>query len=235
MYEQKHRLGASRTDAQGYLKPGGIIDFMQDCSCFQLDADPTLSAYFRQHGVGMYLASRQIDILRLPRYGEELTVRTFVYACNRLYGHRNTFIYTDGEPCIKSDCTGVFVDLSSGRPYKMPQEILDAVPMDPQQDMQVLPHKFELPADGWQPYPPTPVLRCQIDQNRHVNNARYLDVAAEYLPEDFRYNRIRISYKTPARYGDVFYPATCQKDDVCYVSLADQSDRLYCVTAFTIL
>ena len=117
----------------------------------------------------------------------------------------------------------------------MPQEILDAVPMDPQQDMQVLPHKFELPADGWQPYPPAPVLRCQIDQNRHVNNARYLDVAAEYLPEDFRYNRIRISYKTPARYGDVFYPATCQKDDVCYVSLADQSDRLYCVTAFTIL
>ena len=42
--------------------------------------------------------------------------------------------------------------------------------------------------------------RCggDIDLNRHMNNARYVETAQEYLPYDFVVRRLRVEYKAPA-------------------------------------
>lgn len=62
-----------------------------------------LLKYFQENHLGMFLAFRQIDVLKLPKYGENITVSTGIYDCKGPYGYRNTVLYDENQtPCIQS-------------------------------------------------------------------------------------------------------------------------------------
>ena len=80
----------------------------------------------------MFLVSRQLDIVRRPEQNEKLTVKTWTYELKRMYGYRNTVIYDEnGDICVKSIASGAFMDKTSQRPIKVPQELVDRVKLYP--------------------------------------------------------------------------------------------------------
>jgi acyl-ACP thioesterase len=186
------------------VKAGAVADLLQDCSGFQIDTLDKVREYFDRENAGFSLISRQIDILRLPEYGETVTISSIPYACKTVYGYRNTYITDEnGTFLVKAYCIGAFANLNTGRLTKAPDGILPQLSSAPAIDMEYTPRKIELPD-----VPPveagcTEVGRYYLDQNRHVNNARYIDLSGEFLPEDIEYNRIRIEYKQAAKRGDV--------------------------------
>lgn len=60
---------------------------------------------------------------------------------------------------------------------------------------------------------------ADIDYNRHVNNANYIRMAMELLPEDFVINGLRVEYRIAAKLGDTLVPVIYQNDNVITVSL----------------
>jgi len=64
---------------------------MQDCSEMWIDSEPEVKAYFLQQNMAQLLATRQVEIIRVPDYKEELTVTTSVYGMKPMFGFRNTF------------------------------------------------------------------------------------------------------------------------------------------------
>ena len=67
---------------------------------------------------------------------------------------------------------------------------------------------------------PVRVLRADIDYNRHMNNANYVRVAMELLPEGFVVRGLRVEYRVAAKLGDVLVPTIYKQDDVIIVSLS---------------
>ncbi len=61
--------------------------------------------------------------------------------------------------------------------------------------MEYLPRKIALPDTKPQVYEDIPVLKCYIDMNEHVNNARYLDITDEFVENESAVKRIRVEYK----------------------------------------
>lgn len=228
------RVCTSHTDMNGRLKLVSALDMMQDCSILWLESEPAFDNRLRELGGAMVIASRQINIARMPRYGERLTVRTSIYLCQRFYGHRNTVIHDEaGKPCVLSWCVGVFVDAESGGILKLPQEIIDTMTIDPAVEMEYLDKKITPPALDAQKLPPFPVRRHDIDFNRHMNNARYVEAAMEFLPDGFEPNRVRIEYKNAARLGDMLHPAVMRANDgLCFVILADTRGKPRAVLEF---
>ncbi|QQO10133.1 acyl-[acyl-carrier-protein] thioesterase [Breznakiella homolactica] len=207
MYTLDNRVCTSHTDAEGRLKLVSAIDMMQDCSQMWMESEPVLELYFRDNRISQMLVSRQIDVIRLPLYGEKLRVSTSVYECRDFYGYRNTVIYDEnGEPCVVSWSTGVFVSLEQEKIVRIPGTVFDQVVMDEKVEMEYLGKKISLPDVPAENHPPVHVRRHDIDFNRHMNNAKYVQIAWEYLPRDFTVSRMRIEYKTAAKYGDVLHP-----------------------------
>ncbi len=236
MHTLEARVGASQVDAAGLLQYGALLDLMQDCSGFQLDTEAGLNAYFRESKIGMYLASRQIELYRRPVYGECVQLFTSIYDCKRVYGYRNTWMLdTDGKVCAASYCIGVFIQLATGRPVRVPDAVIQSVSFAKPYPMPYLPHKLSLPdaSAPWQQSAPVPVLSYQIDRYQHMNNARYLDVAAAFLPEECPSGRIRIAYRTPAKLGDMLYPRICRTAESCVISLTDADGKSYADMEFS--
>ena len=206
-------VGAGAVGRDGLLKWSSAVDMMQDCSLFQLERMGEITEYFHHHGVGMYLVSRQADWIRRPSFGETLTVRTVVYRVKSMYGYRNTVLFDErGKMCAQSYAIGAFVDLSTGRPIRMPETLLNRLVLDEEIPMEQLPRKIPIPEQGGEAFEEFRIPKNFEDFNGHVNNARYVELAEEYA-HDFSGDRIRVEYKTPARWNDFVIPVVYREKE----------------------
>ena len=233
MYELKSRVYSRHAAAGGRMKFAGEI--MQDCSQMWLESEPAFRQFLAEQELGMFLTSRQADVVRLPRYGESITVRTSIYDANAFFGYRNTVLYgADGQPCVLSWCVGAFVSARTGRMVRLPPEQRALITIDPRVDMEYADRKIAVPELPGRETDLIPVRRNDIDSNRHMNNARYVEAALECLPEDFSFRRMRVEYKKAARYGDRLHPLCIDTPSgVHLVLLRDNTDTPYAVLEFS--
>lgn len=234
MYNMDVRVYTSMCDGQGRLSLVAALNMMQDCSQMWLESEPAVERYFRESGVIQILVSRQADVLRLPRYGERLSVRTSVYECRGFFGYRNTMIYDEaGGLCLASWSTGAFINPDEGAPRKLPADLTGGLVMDPRAGMEYLGKKIPMPGEGIACPAAVPVRRSDIDFNRHVNNARYVQIAYEFVPEGFEVRRLRVEYKLPAKAGDTMYPRLITQGERVFVRLANEQDAPYAIVEFS--
>ncbi len=235
MYTIVERVGSSRTDTNGIMRLSGAIDVIQDCSLLWMESEPSVRAFFEANNMRMFIASRQIDIIRLPVHGENIAVQTRVYECRRSFGYRNTVMYGgDGRPCVMTWCIGAFVNMETGKMARLPQEEIDRVTIDEKFDMEYLDKKISLPGIPARSLNAFPVRRSDIDLNHHMNNAKYIEAAMEFLPEDFAVRRLRIEYKAPAKLGELLYPLLVEgPDGKWYVLLTDSQNAPFTVMEFS--
>ncbi|MCL1791397.1 MAG: thioesterase [Peptococcaceae bacterium] len=234
MYSTQERIGASRTDPSGYLKLSEAANMIQDCSIFWLESEPSFQAFMTHNNLGLLITSRQIDVLRLPKYKENVIVQTRVYNTKSFVGYRNTGIYdADNKPCILTWSTGVLIRLDSNRVTRFPKEEADKLTLDEKIDMPYLDRKIFCSVDEGLPLPAIPVRRNDIDFYNHMNNAKYLEVSLELIPIDFPINRVRIEYRNAAKLGDTLYPILIDQGEKQYIILADGAKSPYSIIEFT--
>lgn len=221
MYSLNVQVTTSTCDSEGYLKLYSALQMMQDSSELWLDSEPEARDFFAHNNMTQLLASRQVDIVRVPRYKEKLTVTTSIYAMKPMFGFRNTFIYdAQGKVCYKTWAMGAFVDKCTGRLYPIDDHVMGTITLDEQREMNYRDRRIVVPKTEAQVMPPIPVLRADIDYNKHLNNANYIRMAMELLPADFSVKGIRVEYKTPPRLGDLLEPVVYNSGQGYFVTLS---------------
>jgi len=218
MYSLKYKVTTSTCDSEGRLKLYSALQMMQDCSEMWIDSEPGVKQYFTQQGMAQLLASRQVEVVRVPEYKEELTVTTSVYGMKPMFGFRNTFIYdAQGNPCYRTWSMGAFVDKANGKLKRVDEATIASMHLEPKLEMNYRDRRIILPREGGQVLDPIRVMRADIDYNRHMNNANYVRMAAELLPEGFQVSGLRVEYRVAARLGDMLTPTVYHAADGAWI------------------
>ena len=221
MYSLKYKVTTSTCDSEGRLKIFSALQMMQDCSEMWIDSEPAVKQYFTEQNMAQLLATRQVEIVRVPEYKEELTVTTSVYGMKPMFGFRNTFIYdAQGKPCYKTWSMGAFVDKAAGKLKRVDDATIQSMTLDPKLDMDYKDRRIILPKDGGEVLEPIKVRRADIDYNKHLNNANYVRIAMELLPEDFVVSGLRVEYRVAAKLGDMLVPTIYRHDNAIIISLS---------------
>ena len=225
MYNLKYKVTTSTCDSNGKLKIFSALQMMQDCSEMWIESEPTVKKYFNDQNMTQLLATRQVEIMRLPNFKEDLTVTTSVYEVKPMFGFRNTFIRdAQGEPCFKTWSMGAFVDLTSGKLKRIDDATIASITMDDKQEMNYRDRRIILPHEGGTTLGPVKVMQADIDYNKHMNNANYVRIAMELLPQDFEVKGMRMEYRVPAKLGDQLTPTIFDQGDTLTVSLTIGSE-----------
>ena len=249
MYSLTYKVTTSTCDSEGKLKLYSALQMMQDCSEMWIDSEPGVKQYFTEQNMAQLLATRQVEIVRVPEYKEELTVTTSVYGMKPMFGFRNTFIYdAQGKPCYKTWSMGAFVDKVAGKLKRVDDATIQSMTLEPQLEMNYKDRRIILPKgrsskshpslledgrvateldnvkDGGEVLEPIKVLRADIDYNKHMNNANYVRMAMELLPEDFVVSGLRVEYRVAAKLGDCLTPTIYKIADGIIISLSIGSE-----------
>ena len=221
MYSLNYKVTTSTCDSEGKLKLFSALQMMQDCSEMWIDSEPQVKEYFARENMAQLLASRQVEIIRVPDFKEELTVTTSVYGMKPMFGFRNTFIYdAEGKPCYRTWSMGAFVDKANGKLKRVDDAVANSLLIEPQLKMNYKDRRIILPKEGGKTFAPIQVMRADIDYNRHVNNANYIRMAMELLPEDFVVKGLRVEYRVAAKLGDCLTPTLFEIENGFIIELA---------------
>ena len=221
MYTLNYTVTTSCCDSEGKLKLYSALQMMQDCSEMWIDSEPTARKFFNDNNMTQLLATRQVEVVRVPRFKEELTVTTSIYEVLPMYGFRNTFIRdAQGQPCYRTWSMGAFVDLATGKLARLSEDTIASLTLEDKQEMNYRGRRIILPKQEGTVLEAVPVMRADIDYNRHMNNANYVRIAMELLPEGFEVTDMRVEYRIAAKLGDHLTPTLYPIDGGYIVALA---------------
>ena len=240
MYSFDSRIRYSEVDSNAVLTLESLINYFQDCSTFQTQDGPASMEYLKERKIAWVLSSWQIEIKRLPKLCEHVTIGTMPYLLKGPMGLRNFFMKTsDGEVLAVANSVWTLFDFEKGLPTRVTPEIIEAYPLDEKLDMKYLDRKIAIPEGERLECQEIVVRKNHLDTNNHVNNGQYIGMAMECIPQGSKQiTSMRAEYKKQAVLGDVLYPVVIESnigDNKCYtVSLNDKDGAGVCVVQFKI-
>lgn len=232
MYSFESRIRYSETGSDGKLTLLSLMDYFQDCSTFQSEELGVGLSYLQERRLLWVLSSWQIVIARLPRMCEDVLVGTFPYDFKGCFGFRNFFMKDDaGNYLAKANTMWTLLDTDTFKPKKHAEEIAQKYQIEEKLPMPYAGRKIMLPSHMERQEAIT-VKPHHLDTNHHVNNAQYVGMAMDYLPEGYRVDAVRVEYKKQALLHDALIPCLCTEDgeagtEIRKVSLQDAEGGIY--------
>lgn len=201
MYSFQHTVGFAECGKEGTLHLADAVSLMVNCCQYQEQSETGLRDFLRSRNLVMFLYSMQIDIVRMPTFGEMVELVVKIYDIKSVFGYRRLVIRdANGGTCVIANAIGAFYDTKENKAAKIePGEL--CVFLDQAEDMEVLSRKIPLSPEGMPRFPYI-VVKSDIDPNGHMRSDRYFAVAEDRLAADFRYDRVRIEFKQQSRPGE---------------------------------
>lgn len=231
-YQFQSRIRYSEIGEDQKLTLPGLINYFQDCSTFQSEElGNGLDAMYANEKVWV-LAYWQIETERFPVLGERVAIQTWAHAFKGFQGERNYCMLDEtGHRIALANSLWIYVDLKSGHPLRVDKEVQEKYPIEPALEIEATSRKIKVPEGGIQEVP-FKVCRHHLDTNHHVNNAQYVDMAQEYLPKEWRLERVRAEYKNQAVLGDMIHPVVCREENRIIVDLRSPEEKSYAIVEF---
>ncbi len=230
MYQFDSRVRYSETDERGRLSVTGMMNYLQDCSTFQSEDAGLGVSYLEERHQAWWLSSWQIIIDRYPALGEKIVISTWPYDFKGIYAYRN-FMMQDskGDYLVRANSIWFLFDTKAGRPARVTNVDIDGYgAMEERLDMEYAPRRIALPEDYGLGHPVL-VMKHHIDTNHHVNNAQYVEIAREFLPDDFHIKELRVEYRKAAVMGDYLTPRVSRIKEGYVTALCDEEKSPYAV------
>ncbi len=235
MYQIRFPVRYSEVDQKGYLTIVAMINYMQDASSFHSDAIGFGLPYLTKRGQGWFITSWQIRVHSLPKYGEEIVIKTWPERFQGVIAHRDYVIEnTNGERLVETKSLWVLMDLKTNHPQRIPREILDAYGSGETLGGEWAKRKILLLEDAYFEKLPNAieVMPAHLDTNRHMNNAYYIEFARDVLAKDKKVYWIQTEYRRAAMLSDRLFIKKAEKGSQTQVVLSDEQDEIYAIVDF---
>jgi len=158
-----------------------------------------------ESGVAWVLTRLALEMQRWPGVDEELTIRTWPEAMNRLTTERRFTIVDSQGLTLGSATTLWFVlDLARRRPVRIPDSVASVLSKLDLGSQPVRPQELKLPEtiDGESAFT---VRRRDLDLAGHVNNTSFVEWVVESAPEDLgathELAKLEIGYRSECHLG----------------------------------
>ena len=209
-YQMKMKIPFDMADMNGHIKlPDVVLLSLQVSGMQSIELGVGDKTILENYNLVWIISGYDIEVIRLPRFGEEITIETEALSYNRLFCYRRFTIYDEtGQELIHMMATFVLMDRDSRRVHVVEPEIVAPYQSDFDKKLIRGPKYESLNESISKDYH---VRFYDLDMNGHVNNSKYLDWIFEVMGADFltQYipKKINLKYVKEVRPGGVITSA----------------------------
>jgi len=218
-----------------------LLNYFQDLAFLQSDLQGAGIDYLAENKLAWVLYRWDVKIDKYPKYREKVKISTHVYSCIKFYAYRKFEVADEsGDTIASADTVWLLVNTDNKRPVKIHDNMCKAfgVSINEKTTLEFENLKEMSEAKIEKEYK---VRYSDIDTNRHVNNAKYVDWAIETVPlnitEDYCLIRLKVIYKKEATYGKTVkvFIQTFPKDNsiTCLHRIVDNEGKDLCLLEAT--
>lgn len=221
LYETEFTVQPYEADQHNYARPVALLNYLQSAAGVHAARLGVAVSDLRKSGHTWVLSRVHLAMERYPRGGRTVRVRTWPATRDRLFTVRDFQLFdTDAVLIGRATTSWAVLNLETRRPVKL-ADVLPQYPINPERSLHdtfgTLPQlenfDYELRL---------PVLRGDLDINRHVNNTVYAGWALETIPEEVDNScflaGIEIDFRAEALYGDSIVARTARgEEEGCFI------------------
>ena len=221
-YRKQYNIRSYECDRNNNLRILTLMNIFQDMADNDAARLNFGLAFCIANGMTWVGSNYALEIDRLPKMHENITIETWPSAKNKLSAYRDFEVFgEDGKPIIRASSQWVMLNLEKRRPVS----VIDALPQyQPLEERAVatdFPKIGEI-TDGDSQFK-FRVRFDDIDLNKHINNAVYILWVTEAVEPEFRlaHNpaRIDINFRKEGYMGEKIMVITRMEDLKSYHSI----------------
>ncbi|MDQ0223568.1 acyl-ACP thioesterase domain-containing protein [Streptococcus moroccensis] len=183
-YQEKFTIPFDFSDVNGNLKLPPFLSKLLDVSG-QHSAELNRSDVYvlETYGLVWIVTDYEFDIVRLPRFSENVTIRTEAVSYNKLICHRRFEVMDEtGELLMRVESYFALMDLEQRKIVPVPEDLLEPYHSEKVKKIARGAKYKSLEKPSKANYH---VRFFDIDMNGHVNNSKYLDWMYDVLGYEF--------------------------------------------------
>ena len=183
-YQTKMKIPFDMADMNGHIKlPAVILLSLQVSGLQSIDLGISDQDMLEKYNLVWIITDYDIDVVRLPKFGEEMTIETEALSYNRLFCYRRFTVFDENDVAvIEMMATFVLMDRDSRKVHAVEPKIV--APYEAEFSKKLIrgpkyPELKDLTSKDYH------VRFYDLDMNGHVNNSKYLDWIFEVMGADF--------------------------------------------------
>lgn len=221
IFEKHYAVQSYETDQLGFARPVALLNYLQSAAGEHAALLGVAVSDLRKSGHTWVLSRLHLAMECYPRGGETVRVRTWPATRDRLFTVRDFELFDKEAVLIgRATTSWAVLNLKTRRPVKL----ADVLPLYPINTERALQDAFStLPVLEMAQYElHLPVLRGDLDINRHVNNTVYAGWALETIPGEVDGSSslasIEMDFRAEALYGDTIVSSSAREnEDGCFI------------------
>ncbi|SHH98763.1 acyl-[acyl-carrier-protein] thioesterase [Clostridium grantii] len=204
--ENKFQVHYSQIDYFKRAKITTIVDFFNDMAVYQSEKLGIGLEYLNDNGFGWIILKWDINIIKMPKYLDEIIVKTQPVGKRKIFAYRK-FEITDihGNLMVEAKSIWSLVNIKGLVPVKIPEQVSNKYNLKESNDIG---NKIK-DSSNFEDTSKSISIRIRygdIDTNGHVNNEKYIAWIIESMSKEviMQYNlkKLKISYKKETKYGE---------------------------------
>ena len=188
-YQMKMKIPFDMSDMNGHIKlPSLILLSLQVSGSQSAQLGVSDKEILEKYNLVWIITEYDIDVIRLPRFAEDITIETEALSYNRLFCYRRFTIYDEsGQAIIQMLASFALMDRDSRKVHSVNPEMV--APYQSEFSKKIIrgPKYTDLDNPTSKDYH---VRFYDLDMNGHVNNSKYLDWIFEVMGADFLMDHI---------------------------------------------
>lgn len=224
-YSDTYHIPYYDCDMEGRLKVPTLVKMMIRTSGNQSSHYGMTTEVVATYGLSWVITQHDVRINRLPRGNETIKITTQAEKYNKFFCYRKFWAHDEnGEEIATMESTFALMDIKERKIKAVPDEII--APFQSEKIKRIK-RSEKIPDRGENAdKKDIQITYWHIDENKHVNNAVYVEWMMDCLPLDFLVNhvpkRLLIKYNKEVRYEEQIIAVSKTEDNV--TSCAIQSE-----------
>lgn len=198
IYEENFKIGLDDLNQDVELKNLALLKYLEDIAGFHSDSVGMGINHILQTGVAWALLDWEVQVLRRPKYGEDIHIKTWSRKISKCHAYRDFEVYVGAEKCVIATSKWILMDLKKRRPMVVSPELAQKYDSETDKSVFGIEELVRLPQYEDYVYAAEyKVRRSDIDINGHLHNLNYLEIVQDAFSENENpeVDHFRISYK----------------------------------------
>jgi acyl-ACP thioesterase len=207
IFEQSYKMRYFEMNKHGIASPTTILTLLEETAAEHCNYIGYNLYNLEKQDIGWVLISGTIDMIRYPKYSENITIKTWLSKYSLIRGYRENTIL-DEENNIIGNAKGiwVFYDIKKRKPTPIFENIRMNWGIKQETSVEMNLDLIDQPSGDGSLMTEFNVYRSDVDSNNHVNNIRYFHFLLESLPEEmtdkYYLKTINAKFLSEAKFGE---------------------------------
>ena len=224
MYSKNYSFKYSDLDNTGNIKLSTIMDLLQDVSIFHSASVGYTLSKMKEISVAMLLRGWRVKFFEPVSFDSPAEVKTGIVKSQRCDVIRKYEIIQNNKCKAIASAHWFSFDFSKERIVRIPEEITNAYDSVAEEDND-LPILNLRPASDTILAGETTITKKYLDTNNHVNNVKSIEIALDYLPDNFSVSDLSVIYQKEMYLNDKIYIYTQSTESKLSIELRNQNEE----------